>query len=337
MPRREPPTIESVGHDSFLDIVANMVGIMIILVLVVSMRIKDAPVTASIDGAESSVTSELEKDAAAEQALRKDVLAIAEQMRQLKTETSRRMLERDVLVAKSVALEHEISVRRGQLDAQRQKDFDAGRGLAEAQARLEELRRQHAETQSAPAEPVIIPSYPTPISRTVDGLEIHFQLQGDRVALIPMEVLIERFKDHARRQVYKMLDQPELTDTVGPEGGWRLRYTLRRFDISPETARETGRTGSYARMVLCTLIPTSSQLGEPVEAAMAEGSQFRAALAGHRPERTTVTLWVYPDSFAAFSQIRKELYRLGFPIAARPLPEGQPIGLSPEGSKSAAE
>ena len=35
------------GHDSFLDIVANIVGILIILVMVVGVRARNAPVQAS--------------------------------------------------------------------------------------------------------------------------------------------------------------------------------------------------------------------------------------------------------------------------------------------------
>ena len=58
--------------------------------------------------------------------------------------------------------------------------------------------------------------------------------------------------------------------------------------------------------------------------ALQEGSDFRQALAKILPGRTTITIWVYPDGFDAFRQIRKELYRLGYAIAARPLPPGSP-------------
>ena len=71
--------------------------------------------------------------------------------------------------------------------------------------------------------------------------------------------------------------------------------------------------------------------------ALEQGSDFRQALAKILPGRTTITIWVYPDGFEAFRQIRKELYRLNYVIAARPLPPGKPISGSPEGSKSAAQ
>src|SRR5438552_534521 len=50
-----------------------------------------------------------------------------------------------------------------------------------------------------------------------------------------------------------------------------------------------------------------------------------------------IAIWAYPDSFEEFRRLRKELYRMGYRIAGRPLPEGTPIGGSPDGSKSAAE
>ena len=56
--------------------------------------------------------------------------------------------------------------------------------------------------------------------------------------------------------------------------------------------------------------------------ALEQGSDFRQGLAKILPGRTTITIWVYPDGFEAFRQIRKELYRLNYVIAARPLPPG---------------
>ena len=59
-------------------------------------------------------------------------------------------------------------------------------------------------------------------------------------------------------------------------------------------------------------------------------------LGGAKPD-TTITLWCYPDSFAAYRQVREEMHRIGIPTAGRPLPEGAPIGGSTEGSKSVVQ
>ena len=124
---------------------------------------------------------------------------------------------------------------------------------------------------------------------------------------------------------------------MGPVGGFRLRYTLERHDVPLDTVQQTGHGGSYARLEKWTIVPSSDELGEPVRLALQQGSDFRQGLAKLLPGRTTITIWVYPDGFEAFRQIRKELYRLGYTIAARPLPPGSSISGSPDGSKSAAQ
>ena len=63
--------------------------------------------------------------------------------------------------------------------------------------------------------------------------------------------------------------------------------------------------------------------------ALEANSDFRQKLAKILPGRTTITIWVYPDGFDAFRQIRKELYRQNYSIAARPLPTGEAIAGSP--------
>ncbi len=152
-----------------------------------------------------------------------------------------------------------------------------------------------------------------------------------------MEELLEAFKADAKKQAHSLLSQLELTGTVGPVGGFRLRYTLQRREMPHKMEDGSVRLGTYATLKQWTLIPVSGRLGEPVEAAVVQGSRFRQALSEFDPKRATVTIWTYPDSFAEFGRLKKELYHLGFPTAARPLPHGIPIGGSPQGTKSAAE
>ena len=85
------------------------------------------------------------------------------------------------------------------------------------------------------------------------------------------------------------------------------------------------------------MVPYSSQLGETVEQALAKTSNFRAKLDGAKPGQWTITLWAYPDSFAAFRRLREHLYHEGYTVAVRPLVEGINISASPSGSKSAAQ
>jgi hypothetical protein len=324
------------GHDSFLDIVANMVGILIILVMVMGVRVKNAPRVA-IPGDGEQMTSELAEDQATEQSLRDEVLRAAAEIRDLQQETLVQRRRRDTLAVLELALEQKIQASREEMDAETQELFDLRRSLPQSKLQLEQLDLQRTQAENTQPETIVVESYPTPLSQTVSGREAHFQLSGGRIALIPLEPLLAQLKQNAQRQKHKLLELPEFTDTVGPLGGFRFRYTFERYDVSTETAVLTGRSGSYARLRRWTLIPVSSQLGEPVDLALAEDSEFRQAVAKLRPGRTAITIWTYQDSFGSFRRLKKELYKMGFSVAARPLPLGVPISGSREGSRSAAQ
>ena len=106
MPRPVAQQSEPINSDSFLDIVASVVSIMIIMVVMEGSRIKNAPVKVSIPA--NSAVAALEKDLAAEQALRGDVLKSAEEIRNLEQETVKRGTQRDVLATMVSAVEHKI-------------------------------------------------------------------------------------------------------------------------------------------------------------------------------------------------------------------------------------
>jgi hypothetical protein len=338
MRRREPENSVEPGQDSFLDIVANIVGILIILVMVAGLRVRDATVEAAMAGDDlHGDAAALEEEQSTAGMLRSDVLKAAAQVQQLTRERIVRQAERDRLATAAAAWEQKIRAYRDELDAESQRAYDLRLELAKAKAQLENTRQETAAAEAAKAPTVVVESYPTPLSKSVEGREAHFQLRGGRVAFIPLEELLREFKDDARQKASKLLRQPEMTETVGPNGGFRLQYTLVRRDITSDTAMAAGRAGAYATLERWTLIPASGQLGEPVDAALGPGSRFREVLAQHDPQRTTVTIWTYPDSFEEFRRLKKELYQLGYAAAARPLPFDVPIGGSPQGTKSAAE
>jgi hypothetical protein len=85
------------------------------------------------------------------------------------------------------------------------------------------------------------------------------------------------------------------------------------------------------------LIPEYDNRGETYEAASNPISEFTRAINRINPNRATLTLWVYPDSFGLYRRIREDLSQRGFSVAARPLPEGLAIRGSPMGTQSAAQ
>lgn len=336
MSRKSHDTADAPGQDSFMDILANITGILIILVMVMGVRAGRAPVDAP-----KTVSTEdyagLRNVLAAEQSLRDEVLELADEAARLEKEAAARRRHRLALAAAKIEIEQELAARRERLDADRQAAFDLQRRLSEAEVSLATLQRQRAAAETARPETVVIESYPTPISRTVHGNEVHFQLRDGGVVRVPMKELVEMLEREVGRKKNHLLDNAVYTDTLGPIDGFRMRYTLQRRDIDHDTGYGVAQIGSVVQLALAEFLPVAGYPAEPIDTAFRPDSDFRKALAEFRPGRTTVTLWTYPSEFDAFRRLRKELYHLGFAVAARPLPEGTPISGSPDGTRSAAQ
>ncbi len=312
------------GTESFLDVITNSIGILIILVLVTGAR-----ATQKVETAPPPENVELTAAQAEEQTLDGDVRHIAAQMETVQAELARRTAERNDISTMVRAIEDELAKRRAALDEQSRGRYDVDRDLALARKELEQLERERAETEQSKApETIKIESYPTPLSKTVDEKEAHFQLVGGKLTYIPFETLVDRLKTVLRDYMSRLHDQGELSDTLGPIGGFHLRYNIERFD----TPR-----GSYMQVSYIEFVPTSRQLGETLDDALQAKSNFRNKLEMMSPRQYTITVWTYPDSFADFRRLKKELYQMGYAVAARPLPDGMPIGASPQGSKSSAQ
>ena len=318
------------GQDSFLDVVTNIVGILIILVMVVGGRIQQIALTATAPPAGPPALERETADLAA-------MLASAEsEVEDLQAQA------RTVATAAAFTADARLQLATGvsaakAVIARRKQEGDAARiAAAEAVARQErleaELARMERETRAlaeAPADAAEVLAYPTPIGRTVNGAETHFRLAGGRIAAIPLDELFELAKQQTRRHAGPISTLASRVESVGPTQGFTLDYVI-------EAKVDQARGQVLIRSREWVVRPAADPVGETIEEALAPRSRFRQVLADGPPD-TTVTLWCYPDSFAAYRQIREELHRLGVPTAGRPMPEGAPIGGSTEGSKSVVQ
>jgi hypothetical protein len=304
---------DSESTNSFLDVITSSIGILIILVMVAR-----APMNAELEAAATQAST-----------LEGDIHQLDAQMNRVQVELARRTQQRNGVSTVVAAVEQELAKRRAELDAQKQRRFDEDRDLALARDELKKLESQREQTkQSTAPATVTVESYPTPLSKTVDNREAHFQLLGGRLAYVPFDTLVDRLKSTLRDYAAKLQDQGEVSDTLGPIAGFRLRYSIERHDV-PQ--------GSFMQVSYLEFVPTSGELGELYDDAMASGSAFRNKLEMMSPRQHTITVWTYPDSFDEYRKLKKELYGLGYSVAARPLPEGMLIGASPQGSKSSAQ
>jgi len=326
MRRRTPQSSgDAPGQDSFLDVVANMVGILIILVMVVGVRAGKSTVElpeASIPALSAEEPlADLQREA---QSLKGEILEIDRHAKQVQQAIAIRRAQQETLATLIAAIKEELDAARNKLDAESQEQYDLRRKLAEAQAQLEKIEREQTALETVQPQTIEVQNLPTPISRTVHGRELHLQLRDGRIVFIPLDALLDKFKSDAPKKVWKFQNQQIVSDMVGPMDGFRLRYELEQ-------------TGAIVRLVRWELLPVSDDLGEPVEVALAEGSRFRSLIDSLDRSATTLTIWTYPESFPAFRTLKAELHSRGFTTAGRPLPAGQSIGGSPEGSRSAAQ
>jgi len=341
--KRKIDQAEAPGQDSFLDIVANLVGILIILVIVIGVRAKDvmleaAPIaeTAVEHPDIDSLAKEADAAASSAAAVESDILAVAEKIKRQELEIEYRRREREKIQLLVAQAEEVIAARRAELATADQERFDRQHEVLAARQEFEAVRVSLQAVQNAAAPVTALEHLPTPMAKTVFGKEIHFRLYHGKIMFVPWDELVERLQGEARQKVWRLKDQPELTETFGPIGGFWMKYTLKRVEY-----REATQVGiSVQRGVELdrfVLIPVDDEMGEPIAEAMQPGSQFQTLLAANQPEATTITVWTYPDSFDEFRVLKRFLFERKYLTASRPLAYDTPIGGSPHGTRSSAQ
>jgi hypothetical protein len=346
------------GFDSFLDIVANLVGILVILIMVLGVRAKNAIVT-SQHGVDAEVAAaspdvppaapaltptppptltlpDLSKPARDAQALRDDTWQLDEERKKIHHETEvQRAFRNQVQLLVSLA-EKELDAARGALTTTQQQSLEIQREKDQLSEELSKIRRTLATAEITEATPRVIEHHPTPLAKTVFGVEWHYRLLNGRLAYVPMDECVREVKNEVQHKVWKLKESAVVDEVVGPIQGFRMRYVLERTSRVMRTPQGmVERTG--LEFVLFELLPMSADLGEPLEQALQGNSQFLERLKASPPNDTTITVWTYPDSFAEYHRLKEFLWSRGYSIAARPIPHGVQISGSPHGTSSVTQ
>ena len=329
------------GEDSFLDIVANLVGILVILIMVIGVRAQGAADDVEPD---PSAMTEIPSDEVASIAMARsevdlltsDIHEIEQRASELHQVAEGRQRERHQLQVLLTAARHELDASNSQLDDQRRADIQLTRDLQSLTDRLDQTQATQATLDGLRREPIQLAHLPTPLAQTVFGQEEHFRLKEGRLAYVPINELTDMLRAEAPRKADRLRRVPQITETLGPVRGFHLQYVMRRRSVATMTNAGPA-VRQMAELERFVLIPMSSDLGEPVAEAMKPNSQFRQYVESLRSDSTVITVWTYPDSYSDFRRLQQYLRQRGFLTAARPLPEGHPIAGSPEGSRSAAQ
>lgn len=350
MSRRRATREPAFGSDSFLDVITNLVGIVIIIIVMVIARTRTLPLIESPEPLTSVATphepepdladlrDQLAESARAVSQVQGELLAL---LRELETaEAARREVEsqlpelHDRQTRVRVLLEeHAKNVRAIDEDAARAEDEH--RSLRD---RIQNLQLAVRETKPRPPERRAL-RYHLPVSRPVGEGELFFECRGGRVTFIDLQPMLEQVRGLLRSKGEDLRTRWEVTDSVGPVGAFRLEYVVARERSSPlDNAFGQLPPAGDARfsygLARWEVVPVWPERGETVEEALAPQSRFRQVVDALNPDHVTLTFFVYEDSFAGFRTLRDHAHARGFVVAGRPLEMSQPIAGSRAGTIS---
>lgn len=359
------------GSDSFLDIIANIVGILIILIVVAGVRAARTPtpvvVSPTRPEAKQPATSPkpeappvLVEDRPPEvrpqlappvpvplpepdAELPAAIASLKRDLAEMKDEQYRLQLE---LIARN---KDEANERR-QMQAMTssfQHDSENGAALRDRLAGLREslqknrltlaaLQKQYDEAERKGNRSERIVHKLTPVGKDVADNEVHFRLAGGKVAKVPVEELVKSMREDVVRRKDWLLKFPVHRGSVGPIDGFRMHYLVKR-EVS-SVADELRSGYGHVRLELggWKIEPADDLKAEDENEALRVGSSFDRELS-KIGSRSTITFWVYPDSFALFRRLQSAVHEQGLRVAARPLPFGMPIAGSPRGTRSSGQ
>ncbi len=348
--RRRPVREIAFSFDSFLDVVANVVGIIIRLILVVWVGARSYSTLTFVPPASAS------RPAGHDAPLPQDPLqAELDRHRQALAEAQARLLEHLREVGLVEARKKETGRALAELDAERQGQEKEGQRLRQTAAghqsaaqavalSLAELREKSRKLQDEIRALEKLPRqkqtlhYYTPVSEPVDAEELMFECRHGRVSFIDAAVMLKEIQRGLDEKGKELETHWRVDGVTSPVGCFRLHYVIERqrglFDTVGGDLAPSAR-GSYRYGVSEWVVePVTEDRGEPESVALAPTSLFRHIVDALDPRQSVVTIWVYPDSFALYRRLRDYLYEHDLVVAGRPLPEGVPITCSRHGSRS---
>lgn len=340
------------GQDSFLDIVANLVGILIILVVVVGAQASASWVHSSpredlvseIEELKKSETRlgetvkklQLDNEALGEQQAKENRLSAAltdqrhaalirlEVLEQKLEEARKTRIEKIAVIDAAAAVEFE---KKQDFESQQQQ-------LADELAELN--RESNAISYSNQSKTEVIKHFPNPIAKTIFSDEVHFCLNNGRLSYVPMSELITVMRSEWKLNAERLSRVDQAIEVVGPVLDYRMQYEL---VVQTNYDRTSGGMTAQKKVSFAgfRLLPSSPLIGETIEVALRADSNFQKRLAGLEPRRTTVSIWVYPNDFESHAVLKKWIYENGFQMASWPLDHGKRISGGPTGFKTSAQ
>jgi hypothetical protein len=350
--RRRPVREIAFSFDSFLDVVANVVGIILRLILVAWVGARsykavmpDLPNAPSAAQCEPSPLPDPTDPRLAQ---------IEKQRRDLAHKSKNQLRDKEEQRLQTVEREKVIEQQLASLESQRKtlqteqtettKLLSRGKTVVKAvqlstaelekrsKALLEELDHLHKLPRVTKKL-----RYQTPVSAPLQTEEVMFECYHGRVTLLDTGALVADIQRQLRSKSELLRDQWKVRDVTAPVGAFRLRYIVSRERSALDGPIAGGGpvSGTFRYGVSSwEAEPVTTMRGETPEDALKAGSAFRRVIDALDPQQTAVTFWVYDDSFAVYRSLRDYLHERDMVVAGRPLPDGVPIASSRKGTVS---
>lgn len=114
-----------------------------------------------------------------------------------------------------------------------------------------------------------------------------------------------------------------------------------QYELGAETIQERSEFGVHQRRSVqfqrFRIIPQPGLEGESIEEAFREGSAFRNRLSAYPAEKTTVSIWLYPEGFDDHAVVKTWLHKNKYRMASWPLTPGRHISGGPNGFRTSAQ
>lgn len=336
------------SFDSFLDVVANVVGIIIRLILVVWVGAR------SYSGIQMLAKPKAKPEAAASITLPADPLEVElvqqrQELAQLQAKLLEQLRQVDQIkashqqvqgrLADMITFEQSVDEQARGADQSKSKEAQTVRAaelsLEEVRRRREKLLQEIRTMEKLPALKQML-RYRTPISKPVTTEEYFFECRNGRVTFLDIGTMLEEVSRAMNGKAQTLRNRWQVSDVTAPIGPFRLRYTVERQRGTLDSIIDGGPAGGgnfQYGVSEWVLEPVIAERGETWADAMADGSQFRQ-VGDSLDASAAVTFWVYPDSFGLYRKLRDYLYERDVVVAGRPLTHDAAIAASRSGSIS---
>lgn len=346
--RRRPLKNEAIhfSFDSFLDLVTNVVGIIIRLILVTWVGARSYHASMQwLEADPEPATKPAPR--VSDDPLCSRLEATQRDLDEAKTRLLAQLKELDAIEQTGEQTKAQLALlaeRRAELEAQRDKlkgnaapdgtkIRQATLTTAQVRQRSKKLLEEIKALESAPVSRKQL-KYHAPVSQAVHVEELFFECKAGRVTYIDLPSFMAEVKlsmEDIARELRSRYRVERTTPSVGP---YRLRYAIERERSALDPGETPSALGFRYGLTEWVVEPLTTQRGETLAQALQPKSEFRQLTDPLDANLTVVTFWVYPDSFEMFRRLRDHLYERGLDIAGRPLPPDAPIAASRHGTAS---